>query len=112
MPKRSGKNDAKTYKNIQKWTPNTRSVLSGKWCPERLQETSGGKKSHRFGAILVEHGAPKADLGTNAAPKMVPKIEKIACEKHLKIDGDKVLNIIVKWFRNCGQMYGNVNKFI
>ena len=79
--------------------------------PEHLQEPSGRKKSHRFGAILVEHGAPKADPGTNAAPKWVLKSRKCNGKKHLKIDAEKVLNITVKWHGNCGQMHGKINKF-
>ena len=60
---------------------------------------------------MVEHGAPKADPGTNAAPKLFLKSRKLHGKKHLKIDAEKVLKIMVKWHGNCGQMHGKIDKF-
>ena len=58
-----------------------------------------------------ESGAPKADPGTNGAPKWVLKSRKCNGKKHLKIDAEKVLKIMVKWHGNCGQMHGKIDKF-
>ena len=79
--------------------------------PNGTKTLSRGKPSPPKVIFRPESGAPKADPGTNGAPKWVLKSRKCNGKKHLKIDAEKVLKIMVKWYGNCGQMHGKIDKF-
>ena len=79
--------------------------------PNGSRTPSGGNRPPPKVIFRPESGAPKADPGTNGAPKWVLKSRKCNGKKHLKIDAEKVLKIMVKWHGNCGQMHGKIDKF-
>ena len=69
--------------------------MSGKWCPERIQEVSRTSGYSALGPFLVDKLRPESRSWDQWGAKMVTKIEKMERKKHLKIDAEKVLKIMV-----------------